>query len=235
MAIRFNKSFSQPIQALSFDLDDTLYHNHPIIKQAVTKQIQTIAEHVTDPQAHQLSYWLQVKKQVAQANPALIHSVTQWRKIMLDTGLKPFNLANHEQVCQQAYDSFIAERSNFTVPQPAIDILKQLSQKYPVVAVTNGNVDIHQVGLGSSFVGYYRAGDNGLRSKPHPDMLLQVASDLDLPAASILHIGDSTADVMSAVNAGCSSLWYNPKQSPSPAITLANGEYSDLADLIQLL
>lgn len=36
--IRFNRAIS-PIQVLSFDLDDTLYNNHPIIKAAVQAQI----------------------------------------------------------------------------------------------------------------------------------------------------------------------------------------------------
>jgi len=140
------------------------------------------------------------------------------------------------EAAEQVFARFYHARSDFSVPQQTFDVLEALCQRYPLVAVTNGNVDIDRVGLSPYFVGYYRSGENQTRMKPHPDMLHLVCQHLDLNAESVLHIGDNEfTDVGSAHRAGCASLWFNPNGRRLKTPCLPDGEYSDLDDLLQLL
>jgi putative hydrolase of the HAD superfamily len=135
------------------------------------------------------------------------------------------------------FHDFYQARSDFVVPQLSFDVLAKLAKRYPLVAVTNGNADINRIGLAPYFVGYYRAGEQGTRMKPYPDMINLAAQHLDLPTRNILHIGDNEgSDIQAAHNAGCASLWINPQgRTFKSGVSLPNGEFSDLDDLLQLL
>ena len=59
-------------------------------------------------------------------------------------------------------------------------------------------------------------GDSGIPLKPAPDMLLYVARALDVSPRDVVMVGDSTSDIVSARNAGITSV-------------LVEGGYSDVA------
>jgi len=239
VALRFNRGFSFPIQVISFDLDDTLYFNEEVIKKAERHQFDTVCSLVPAAKEHGIEFWLRLKWQIAKQQPELRHDVTEWRKAVIKSGLSHFGLTGAELSAgiNLVYNEFYAARSNFEVPQQSFGVLSKLSKKYPLVAVTNGNADIERLGLSQYFVGYYRAGENNTRSKPHPDLLELAAKQLDVPLQHILHIGDNPeTDVKAAINAGCQSLWFNTKPSiPYSGQILADGEYSNLDDLLHLL
>ena len=58
--IRFNRALS-PVSVLSFDLDDTLYNNHPIIKSALQAQAEYL-EALDQWPADSISYWLKCRE-----------------------------------------------------------------------------------------------------------------------------------------------------------------------------
>ena len=239
MALRFNRSLRSPIHVLSFDLDDTLYFNEEVIQKAEHHQFDTICRLVPDAEEHGIKFWLKLKRQIAKQQPDLIHDVTAWRQQVIRTGLSQFGLAGSylSDCAAEVYDEFYLARSDFEVPQQTFDVLSQLSKKFPLIAVTNGNADIGRLRLAPYFVGYYRAGENNTRSKPFPDLLQLASAQLDIPEQNILHIGDNLdTDIKAALNAGCQSLWFNALLSKSyPGQILADGEYSNLDDLLHLL
>ncbi|MFT6529320.1 MAG: putative hydrolase of the HAD superfamily [Psychrosphaera sp.] len=239
MSIRFNRPFSDPIKALSFDLDDTLYYNGDVIRNAIQVQFDTICQLIPSAKTKGPEFWEALKWQVAKSKPEVCHDVNLWRHHVLDLGLASFGIEQplKKQMSKQIYNAFYDARSDFTVPQQTFDVLGKLSEKYPLVAVTNGNADYQRIGLAPYFVGYYRAGENGTRMKPYPDMLKDASKDLNIPCENILHLGDSApSDIQAALNANCPSLWFNPDNNTYPTgFTLANGEYSDLDDLLHLL
>lgn len=237
MTIRFNRSFCSEIQVLSFDLDDTLYYNEDVIQKAEQAQFKAVTR-ILGNAAADMQYWAKLKWQVAKKHAQLCHDVTQWRRKVIETGLADLGLAGDEleEATQQVFSEFYDARSDFEVPKQTFEVLAELRQKFPLIAATNGNVDIHRIGLSDFFVGYYRSGEQGTRMKPYPDMLNLAAQQLDIPQAHILHIGDNEyTDVGAALNAGCRSLWFNPDNRRYKVACLADGEYSDLDDLKQLL
>lgn len=238
MSLRIYRPFSAPIRVLSFDLDDTLYDNVPVIKKTIQAYYDKIWELVPEAKVQGEVFWLNLRKQVIVDQPELFHDVTQWRIEVLTRGFKQLGLSGDRLTSSvdDVFQAFVTARSDFEVPQQTFDVLDKLRQKYPLVAATNGNVDINAIGLAPYFVGYYRAGEQNMRSKPYPEMLHLIAKQLDVPVSSILHIGDNvTTDVQVAHNAGAQSLWFNPEQKKYPSgYVLPNAEYSDLEDLLEL-
>ncbi|NVK25603.1 MAG: HAD-IA family hydrolase [Gammaproteobacteria bacterium] len=239
MTLRFYSPFNQPITTLSFDLDDTLYQNEEVIKLAEQAQFDAVCERVERAKEIGIEFWLQLKWQVLKSNPELCHDVTEWRKKVINDGLQQLNVESKllNTFTQEIYDIFYAERSNFTVPENTFSVLKQLKQKFTLIAVTNGNADIHRIGLAPYFDAYYRAGENSTRMKPYPDTLKLACNELNLEPQNIVHIGDNVStDVKAGHNASAASLWFNPDNKNYPAgFALPTGEYSHLDDLLQLL
>ena len=140
--IRFNRAIS-PIQVLSFDLDDTLYNNHPIIKAAVQEQIDYLNA-LPDWQAQGKHYWQQCREQAVKQNPALVDNVTQWRKDTLQLGLAKLGYQGEQLKLHAtaAYQAFADARSQITVSDDVLELLSQLSKHYRLIAITNGTIAV---------------------------------------------------------------------------------------------
>ena len=79
--MRFNRAIGS-IDVLSFDLDDTLYNNHPIIKSALQAQFDYLAS-ISKWQAKGPEYWQQCRAHIIEQQPDLIDDVTQLRMSQL--------------------------------------------------------------------------------------------------------------------------------------------------------
>ena len=104
---------------------------------------------------------------------------------------------------------FIEIRSELMVPDESIKLLKHLKKKYPLVAITNGNVDIEKIGISHLFDVYLRATEN-LRAKPAPDLFMEAATRLNIDVTNILHVGDDpVTDILGAKMANSMSCLVN--------------------------
>ena len=233
--------FYKPLRtfkAISFDLDDTLYDNHPIIKQAEIDFLAYLTS--TYPQLSSLDArkWQLYKNLLINENPTLQHDVSLWRKevikrIMVIYGI-PMNTAIN--YTNTAFQRFIELRSRLHVPQNNINLLQKLMAHYPIVAITNGNVDIAQIGLQDAFTFVLKAG-NGLKSKPHADLFQQAATQLNINIDDILHVGDHLiTDVYGAQNNNAQAVWFNPhNKNLEQAKLLPCLEITHLHDLLNIL
>lgn len=200
-----------PFTALSFDLDDTLYDNHPVItraERALREHLQTLV-----PQTQKLApnFWWQQRRDCLQQKPQLIHDVTALRLASLTLGLTKLGMCENDarQKAQDAFAFFLRHRNNLKVAKPVIELLQQLAQKFPLVAISNGNVSVDDIGIGHCFQQTYFAG-NGNLQKPENDMFLQACNDLSIAPSQLLHVGDCThADIFGAMRSGCQTAWVN--------------------------
>ena len=236
MAITFYRALSRDIQILSFDLDDTLYQNEEVIHAAEQAQFDAVCEVIPKAKEIGLTFWGNLKSQVARQSPELVHDVTAWRYEVIRRGLAEFGIQD-EAITEQVFNQFYNARSNFKVPEQTFSVLHKLKQQFKLVAVTNGNADIERIGLADYFQGYYRAGVNGCKMKPYPDMLMKVMQDFSVEAHNILHIGDNVgSDIQASINANVDNFWFNPEQNPYPSgYALPSAQYTCLSDLLQLL
>lgn len=219
----------QPPVALSFDLDDTLYDNHPNIRRANQWMDDILADELG-----QRVNWELYKARVLQHNPMLIHDVTECRRAWLCLGLKEQGIPSPETRADELLDDFIAIRSDFSVPEQSHRLLERLAKQFPLVAVTNGNVDVQAIGIADYFTHVFYAG-GPYRQKPYPDLFEAAAAALNLQACQIAHIGDDPiTDVYGALCHGYQAIWLKEQQA-SMTVNLPHVALDDLLELPDLL
>lgn len=195
---------------MSFDLDDTLYDNHPFIVEAEKQLFDFIYSRWPALQDIGKKSWIAFRREAIQEDGLLRHDMIALRRVVLrklfaSIGLQGSQL---EDAVQQSYDVFYFHRSNFQVEVRFIQVLKKLTEKLPVIAITNGNVDIERVGLAGCFHKVYHASTEQ-RSKPYRDMFDRAAAWSGIAPQNMLHVGDNLEkDVFGALNAGFMTCWY---------------------------
>lgn len=253
------------VKAISFDLDDTLYNNRPIM-QAIEKKmlayfievfaalLSDVSPELTPEQTLEPKpvfdgrFWAPYRQQAIKENSELSHDVVRVRYETYRLGFLAHNVSVEEakQHAQAGLDYFIRLRSNFTVPKASHDLLANLSKQFPLVAISNGNVNTKTLGIDHYFQHIYHAGfqsDDGptesehlLRQKPAADMFTLVCQQLDILPEELLHVGDcGYADIHGALNAGCQTAWL-PHYGVGKALNqLPHIEISNVSQLLGLL
>ena len=89
------------VAAISFDLDDTLYSNSPIMQQAESKMIEyfanTLAEYnCQNQQIFNYDFWLTYRQQVLKIDADLIHDVTLFRQASYALGMQALGMHKKE-------------------------------------------------------------------------------------------------------------------------------------------
>lgn len=225
-----------PVKAMTFDLDDTLYDNVPVIKlaeQALNEELVRITglTHLTVAEFNQL------KQQVLAQQPDIYHDVVAWRTATLRQFCMTYDIAavQIEPMVAHLMDHFTHWRHQIEVPAKTHQVLSALAQKMPLAVITNGNVEIEKIGLADYFQFSLRGGIDG-RSKPFADTFMLAAEKLNQPLSQILHVGDNLyTDVAGAVKHGMQACWINLTgqdiyQQPDASI-LPHVEITDLAEL----
>lgn len=217
----------QPISVLSFDLDDTLYNNKPVIAAAELAMLKALAALAPITQGYSSEFWWQQRRTLANTNPEIRHDIGRWRLLGINAGLVTLGINPDEatEIAELAYQAFWQARTDIQLEPAVMQLLLSLAKHYQLIAITNGNACINKMGLGDLFAFSLQAGPDG-RMKPYPDLFLNAAAKLDIAAGNILHIGDShRADVMGALNAGCQAAWldhYQQTVAVLPHIKLHN-------------
>lgn len=227
----------RPFKVMSFDLDDTLYDNLAVIRNAVANFIH-YTQNLTQCQTLEQE-WLAWKTRVAQENPRLSENVTSWRKEALRRFLQSQgkNEAEIDRTLTLAMNEFLHWRHQIDVPLETISTLNRLKTRYQLSVITNGNVDPLRIGL-TQFSLVLQGGVHG-RAKPHQDLFQQTACYFNVAPEEILHVGDNlTTDVQGAIQAGCQAVWINlspNKLADFPEATLLPTlEINHLTELLSL-
>jgi putative hydrolase of the HAD superfamily len=230
----------QPFKAISFDLDDTLYNNLPYVVHASEQLFELINRSYPATMAWNSTQWQQLKHHLFTLRPELAHDTSAARYAMLHQGLLHFGYSEIDasQGAQLGMDCFHYHRSDFTVASEVLTVLQKLGQYYPLIGITNGNVDSKRIGL-SDVMQFVLHPGHGIKMKPHSDMFTLACKQLAITPAQLLHIGDHpSSDIAGAKMAGCQSVWLNPcmQQRHKKAQTvLPHIEINQLDLLLELL
>ena len=223
------------IRAITLDLDDTLWPVWPTIDRAEIALQQWLAKYApitaglfSDP--HQR---IQLREQAQNRLPQMHHDLSALRLEMIRLGLELAGEGTHH--AQAGFEVFFAERNVVTLFDDALAGLTRLAQRFPVLAVTNGNADIHRVGIGHLFVGSVSARDVGV-GKPDP-RIFQAASDrLGLAPEMVLHVGDDAhLDVIGAMQTGMQTVWVNRSDHLWTHETAPHAEAANMLELCDLV
>ena len=193
-------------QALTFDLDDTLYDNNSHMPVAEAAFLHDLYQQY--PLTRQLdpNEWRKHRHAALQNNPRLKNDMGELRRQILKGIFASlgFNGSQLQQSINHSFECFYFHRSNFKVDENIHSLLDQLAQRYPLIAITNGNVDISQIGLAPYFSHILN-----LPMKPNSAMFDASQAALKMAPEQILHIGDNLHnDIYGAIKAGFQSAWY---------------------------
>lgn len=227
------------IKAISFDLDDTLYDNGPIIQASEDAQLAYLHKSVEQTLKTDLAFWQENQRQYGKENPAITHNMAKFRQQAIYYGLLKIGLPDKDAHVHAlaAYEAFYQRRIKVEIDEHTFELLKALKSRYPLIALTNGTASIEKMGLADIFEFAIHAGDDNLRQKPATDMYFAAAKRLGIECKDLLHVGDHLSyDVKGALNAGCGALWLNTSGKPAKATSsLPHIEIHDLQQMRVLL
>jgi putative hydrolase of the HAD superfamily len=196
------------IQAITFDLDDTLWDTWPVIERAearlhdwLKRRYPRIPEQFTCLDLRHLA------GAVAEARPHMAHDRTALRKEALMLAATQAGYARFP--VDAAFEVFFAARNQVVFFAEVLPVLERLTQRYVLGALSNGNADIRRVGLAHVFDFAFNAIDVGV-AKPAPALFQAACRHLDLAPRQIVHVGDDPEnDVRGAAWAGLHTVWIN--------------------------
>ncbi|CAA0118190.1 HAD family hydrolase [Zhongshania aliphaticivorans] len=190
------------IKLLSFDLDDTLWLSKPVIQRAEQvfySYLTTIAPALVERfspeslRAHRLDF--------LKRHPKFAHQISQWRIASLTEALE---LCGYKEksanIAREAFAHFIAARQQVTLFPYCENVIRELSQNYMLISLTNGNADLNQQPVGQYFHANFQA-EHVNAAKPEPALFLKALDIAGCKPEEAIHIGDHIVDDISGAKA----------------------------------
>jgi FMN hydrolase / 5-amino-6-(5-phospho-D-ribitylamino)uracil phosphatase len=221
------------IQALTLDLDDTLWPVWPAIERAEQVLHEWLATHAPATATRFDTRALrQLREQVGQAHPERAHDLSWLRLTSIAQAL---SLAGDDPaLATPAFELFFEQRQRVELYADVPDALARLAQRWPLLALTNGNADLGRIGLAGYFVGSLSAREFG-QGKPHAAFFHAACQRLGLPPAQVLHVGDDWAlDIEGAWAAGQPAAWIHRQGTAAPPPGATAQAWAQLPDLATL-
>ena len=226
------------IELITFDLDDTLWETAPVIVSAEAVLRRWLNDNAAQLGSVEAEYFLAIRQRVLNEEPQLKHRISALRRRVLFHALHDagYPQAMAAQMADEAFAVFLNARHALQVFPEVEPTLCALAREFALGVVTNGNADVHQLGLGPYFSVVLCAEDIGV-AKPDPrlfhEALLRAGNIL--PGAAV-HIGDHPEDdIAGAQQAGLRAIWFNPAGKPWTGEQAPDGEVSCLSELPALL
>ena len=160
------------IKAISLDLDDTLWPVWPTIGRAEAALQAWLSDHApgTAALSADLALKQSIRAEINARHADRAHDLSFLRlqsiRALLQQAGDPVHLA------EAAFEVFFAERQRVDLFDDALPALGFWSAKYPIVALSNGNADVHRVGIGQHFHASVSAQSLGVAK---PDLRIFVA------------------------------------------------------------
>lgn len=225
-----------PIRVLCFDLDDTFWWVEPVLRRAEARMMDfLLREHPRFAAGISPETVLTRRRQIAEREPAYAHHMT-WlrtealRELALEHG-------HPGSVADAAFAEFIAGRHEVEIFEDVAPALQTLGERYTLATFSNGNADVHRIGLGGHFKVTLNAESVG-HAKPKAEAFHAVASALGVEPAELLYVGDDPLnDIDGPRRAGCHAAWVNRRGLSWPTTLGPDPQWQvrDLRELAPLL
>lgn len=226
------------ITTLSFDLDDTVWDPRPALIAADRAQWQYLAdlfprlsEHFTRDRV------LGCRKRVIDKSPMIVGDVTALRIEVMTQILRSLEVPTEtaDAAARDAFAAFMAHRNDVVLFPDAVTVLSGLAERFTLIAITNGNADVHKTPLASFFTLAFRADEVG-SAKPEKKIFEVAMSAATCSSTEMIHIGDSIEnDVNGALNAGLTPIWFNAEGLENALGVAEVQSLTELPDAINLL
>lgn len=224
------------IRLLTFDLDNTLWDIEPQVVKAEQCMYQWLAQaHPATASLYSLDDIRLYQQQLAQSIPDLAFRLTALRKetlrrVFMQGGA---TRTQAQQLAELAFAQYFRERNRVQLFAGVESLLSDLSQRYSLVALTNGNADLSMIGIERYFSGYFNA-ESVNAPKPDPIMFEAALQAANVLPRHALHIGDHPEhDVLGAKRVGMKAVWVNLTRQiwPEQVDVAPDAVIEDLAQL----
>lgn len=202
------------IKLITFDLDDTLWDNLPIIVEAESDMVNWLQERVPNFSQAYAESARHYRAQVIQTRPQIQYDMNKIRLSVLERVLQDCiddNDTAHE-LALSALCIFHGRRNRFLLMDHAEEVLSTLAEKYWLASVSNGTSDIRRSTIGKYFDLSLNAA-NVQASKPNPIMFITVLSQMGTNPQEAVHIGDHPVDdIECAAQIGMHTIQFHTSQ-----------------------
>jgi putative hydrolase of the HAD superfamily len=221
------------VRAVTLDLDDTLWPVWPTIERAEATMRAWLSYRapITARASGDGHTQRRLRDAVVAEQPAIVHHLGDLRREALRRLL--VESGEDSALADAAYAVFYEARQQVDLYPDALALLEALSKRFPVVALSNGNADVHRVGIGQYFHAAINPATAGV-SKPDPRIFQAAATAAGVATAEVLHIGDDAQlDGAGALAAGMQTIWVNRTDARWPN-GLPQSPHAEVASLTAL-
>lgn len=221
------------IKAISFDLDDTLWHTAKTIDHAERTFHDWLTQHLPELAAVPRAQLFETRRLLLQRHPELAHHISELRRrvmthLLEQQGHKKFHARRHSH---RAFDIFLRARQHVFPFDGVAAALSELRGHYTLGVITNGNANVFLTPLGRYF-DFAIAAEKVAQNKPGPQPFEAAFKHAHCRPEEMLHIGDHPDhDMAGARQLGMPVLWYNPNCEDWPGIDNTPPQFSHFDEL----
>ena len=222
------------IEAISFDLDDTLWPVFPVINYAQDKIKKYILYHFDKFQSDSIDNEFQESlEKIRDSRPDILYNLTELRRLSFEDMLDEYGY--DKELSHDLIKKFLEFRNEVKIFPDVYKCLEILSRTYKIASLTNGYADVRRLSIGRYFDAHISAEEVGVK-KPDNKMFATLSDNLEVSPENILHVGDHPKeDVIGAQEAGLQSVWMNRFQNKWPLEEKVPLEVCSLNQLINFM
>ncbi len=222
------------ICAITFDLDDTLWDNRPVLMEAEQQLYDWLVRYYPRiGKRYTLEDMRSLRIDLYRKDPTLRHDISGLRRASLRQAAEA---AGYDPaLAEPAFAVFLEARHKIELYDDVIPALQRLKGAgYSLGSMTNGNADVGRLGISRLFDFSLTAESVG-RAKPDPLMFEEACRHAGVEPAQLAHVGDEAdTDLAGGQAAGVTVIWMNrTKQPRAPGIT-PHAEVRDMRELLSL-
>jgi len=203
------------IKLISFDLDNTLWDNNPVLLRAEQACYDHLHLHAPLLTArYTLNELAGLRMAMMAETPQLAAQVSKVRKLALQKALEEisYDAGKIPSLVEETFRKFHDERNKVNLFPQTIPLLEHLGKNYSLASITNGNSDLNKIGIAGFFDFSLSAEKIGAK-KPRPNIFHAALHKADIAPHEMIHVGDHhDDDVFGAQQLGIHTIWFNPQQ-----------------------
>ncbi len=222
------------IRTITLDLDDTLWDLLPVMKRAERRLYEWLGENypaITEMFAMEEMRIL--RKETLEKYPDKLHDLTFLRRTVLTEAATAAGCT--EFAVDDAFAVFDEVRNDIDLFPESRPALEALSERFTLVAVTNGNANLAMIGIDHLFDGHVNSAMAGAAKPARPifDAAVEVGG---ASRTETVHVGDHPVyDVQGAREAGLRTVWVNRTGARWPAeYEKPDAEVHNVGELVAL-
>ena len=231
--MHYNRA-AMAISCITFDLDDTLWESESVLANAEAKFYEWIVRTCPEiARAHSHDTLVAHRREHYASIPDVRHDLTRARLLWLESLLREWGYG--AELAEAGFRVFRKHRNAVTLFDDVPRVLERLGERHAIGAITNGNADVHRIGIGHHFDFVVTPAEAGA-AKPDSAIFELALHAAGASPGSVVHVGDDPVrDVAGAAAIGLRTVWMNPCGRPWPGGKRPDAEIRSLDSLLAVI